>query len=67
VAIEVKATRRVASHHLKGLREIGADYPDLRKRILVCLEPVARRTEAGIDILPAGEFARRLWAGEISN
>ncbi len=67
VAIEVKATRRVASHHLKGLREIGVDYPDLDKKILVCLEPAARRTEAGIDILPACEFARRLWAGEISS
>ena len=67
VAIEVKATRRVASHHLKGLREMAADYPGLRKKILVCLEPTARRTEAGIDILPAAEFARRLWAGEISN
>jgi len=32
---------------------------------LVCLEPTARRTEGGIDILPAEEFARRLWAGEV--
>jgi len=65
VAIEVKATARVASHHLRGLREMANDYPGLRKKILVCLESTARRTEAGIDILPAGEFARRLWAGEI--
>ena len=34
VAIEVKATTRVASHHLKGLREMAADYPGIRKRIL---------------------------------
>ena len=66
VAIEVKATTRVASHHLKGLREIAADYPGIRKRMLVCLEPRPRRTEAGIDVLPVGEFSRRLWGGEIS-
>ena len=66
VAIEVKATTRVASHHLKGLCEMAADYPGIRKRMLVCLEPRPRRTEAGIDVLPVGEFSRRLWGGEIS-
>jgi predicted AAA+ superfamily ATPase len=67
VAIEVKATRRVASHHLKGVREMANDHPGLQEKILVCLEPVPRRTEAGIDILPAVEFSRRLWAGEPTN
>ena len=65
VAIEVKATRRVVSQHLKGLAEIAVDHPAVKRRIVVCLEPTARRTEGGIDILPAEEFARRLWAGEV--
>ena len=66
VVIEVKATKRATSHHLKGLREMATDYPGLCQRILVCLEPRPRRTETGIDILPVREFARRLWAGEVS-
>lgn len=32
---------------------------------LACLETRARRTDDGIDILPVGEFLRRLWAGEL--
>jgi len=64
-AIEVKATQRVASQHLKGLHAIAAEHPDVGQRILVCLEARPRRTESGIDILPAREFVRRLWAGEI--
>jgi len=65
VAIEVKATRRVASQHLKGLREIAAEHPHVKRRVLVCLESAPRRTEGGIDILPVKEFARRLWDGEL--
>jgi len=60
-AIEVKGSARIATHHLKGLREIAVDHPGLERRILVCLETTPRRTEDGIDILPVTEFARRLW------
>jgi hypothetical protein len=31
----------------------------------VCLEPRARRTSDGIEILPARTFARRLWDGSL--
>ena len=33
--------------------------------MLVCLEPRPRRTEDGIDVLPAGDFAARPWRGDI--
>jgi predicted AAA+ superfamily ATPase len=65
-AIEVKATTRPSSDHLKGLREVAKDHPRVGRRILVCLEERARRTEDGIDILPALEFARRLWDGRLT-
>ena len=65
VVLEVKATHRVASQHLKGLREIALDHPHVKRRVLVCLEETPRRTEAGIDILPVREFARQLWDGEL--
>ncbi len=65
VAIEAKATARVTSDHLKGLRQLLQEQPQVGSRIVVCLEPRARRTEDGIWILPAKEFATRLWAGEV--
>lgn len=65
IAIEAKASAQVSSRHLRGLRSLVAEHPRVRRRVLVCLEPRARRTEDGIDILPAPEFVRRLWAGEI--
>jgi len=63
-AIEAKATYKVTRDHLKGLRQLARDYPEVRQRIVVCLEPKPRRTPDGIDILPAAQFARALWAGE---
>lgn len=63
VAIEVKATTNVASHHLKGLRELARDHPDVGERVVVCLEPTSRRTSDGILILPAAEFCQQLSEG----
>jgi uncharacterized protein len=60
-AIEVKATANAHAAHLRGLREIARDHPRVKSRTLVCLEARPRRTEDGIDVLPATEFLRRLW------
>jgi predicted AAA+ superfamily ATPase len=65
LAIEAKASSRITSDHLKGLRQIVRDHPRVGRRIVVCLEPKARRADDGIEILPAIEFARALWAGEV--
>jgi len=65
VAIEAKATARVTSDHLKGLRSLIIDHPSVKTRIVVCLEPRPRTTEDGIRILPAERFAREVAAGEI--
>jgi predicted AAA+ superfamily ATPase len=59
IAIEVKGTRNVGGHDLRGLRAIGEEAP-LRRRILVCLEPRPRVVD-GIEILPLREFLARLW------
>lgn len=66
VAIEAKATAKVTSDHLNGLRQLVQDHPKVGIRAVVCLEPRARCTDDGILIVPAGEFARRLEAGELS-
>lgn len=65
VAIEVKATDNVVSHHLKGLRELARDHPEVGERALVCLEPKSRRTDDGILILSREDFCSRLASGDL--
>lgn len=60
VAVEAKATARITRDHLRGLRTLAEEHPAVRKRIVVCLEPRTRRTNDGIDILPAADFVRGL-------
>ncbi len=65
VAIEAKSSRTISSHHLKGLRQLTIDHPDVKRRIVLCLEDKPRRTADGIEIVPYADFMRRLWGGEI--
>ncbi len=65
IAIEAKATARVTSSHLKGLRTLAEEHPGVGRRVVVCLEPRPRRTEDGIDIIGATDFAERLWHGDL--
>ena len=66
VAIEAKASGRITRDHLKGLRSLAVDHPDVGRRVVACLEPRPRRTEDGIDILPAEVFVQRLWEGGLT-
>ena len=66
LAVEAKASARIASHHLRGLRSLASEHPEADRRVVVCLEPRARRTDDGIDILPAKDFVRRLWCGDLA-
>lgn len=65
-AIEVKSSERITDTHLKGLRSLTGDHPKVGRKLVVCREPRARRTDDGIEILPASTFVRRLWAGELA-
>jgi predicted AAA+ superfamily ATPase len=65
MAIEAKAARHVHSDHLRALRELARDHPRVRARAVVSLDERPRRTEDGIDILPARLFAERLWANDL--
>ena len=65
IAIEAKSSARITRDHLKGLRSVAVEYPDIERRIVVCREPRPRRTDDGIDILPASTFVQRLWDGVI--
>jgi len=66
VAIEAKSGTRITRDHLKGLRSLVEDHPEVQRRIVVCREPRARRTEDGIEILPATTFVKRLWEGDLT-
>ena len=65
VAIEAKSSTRITRDHLKGLRKLAEDHPGVQRRIVVCRESRARRTEDGIEILPTATFIRRLWEGDL--
>ena len=65
VAVEAKASARITRDHLRGLRTLVEEHPDVRRRIVVYREPRVRRTEDGIDILPAAELVRCLEQGLI--
>lgn len=65
LAIEVKASRRPDTSHLKGLRAI-VELPGVVRRVLVYTGERSLRTEDGIDIWPASQLAAaaaedRLW------
>lgn len=64
-AIEAKASAAVHGDHLKGLRQLTADHPKVKRRFVVSLDPQPRRTDDGIEILPYSTFAQRLWAGDL--
>jgi uncharacterized protein len=64
-AIEAKAAERVTADHLRGLRELRRDHPELGRAVVVSLERVPRRTEDGIDILPVDRFVEELAAGAL--
>ena len=66
LAIEAKASVRITSDHLKGLRTLAQEHPDTARRVVVCLEPRPRRTDDGIDVIGATDFARRLWRGDLA-
>jgi predicted AAA+ superfamily ATPase len=65
IAIESKASRNITGKHLKSLRSLKVDHPDVRRRLIVCCEDKPRMTEDGIEIIPATYFAELLWNGEI--
>ena len=67
VAIEAKASRKVSGAHLKGLRSLAKDHPNVKRRIIVCLEDKPRITDDEIEILPASEFVKILWSGAFFN
>lgn len=65
VAVEAKASGTVHLDHLKGLRELKKDHPEVKRRIVVSLESRSRITNDGIEILTYRDFVQRLWSNKL--
>ena len=65
-AIEAKSSEAIRSHHLKGLRSLAEDHPEVGRRVVVCRESKARVTDDGIEILPVPVFIERLWTDRLT-
>jgi uncharacterized protein len=64
IAIDVKATRKIRSPQLKGLRALKVDHPEIKRSLVVCCEDKFRRTDDGIEIIPVQKFSEMLWQGK---
>jgi predicted AAA+ superfamily ATPase len=64
VAVEVKAKRTVTPKDERSLSALAEDLR-LKRRIIVCLEERRRRSESGVEIVPAEEFLQELWQGAL--
>lgn len=63
VAIEIKSTEEVHSHHTRGLKAFSEEFPNSRL-IIVSMDKYPRRMNE-IDVLPAQNFLKMLWNGEL--
>ena len=64
IAIEAKAAKKITAKHLKALRSLKDDHPDIKRRLVVCCEDKLRMTDDGVEIIPAAKFPEMLWQGE---
>ena len=62
VAIEIKSSDEVQSHHTKGLKAFSEEFPNCRL-IMVSLDKYPRRMN-NIEVYPALEFLTMLWNGD---
>ena len=63
VAIEIKSTEEVHSHHTRGLKAFSEEFPNSRL-IIVSMHKYPRRMNE-IDVIPAQHFLKMLWNGEL--
>lgn len=63
IAIEIKSSASVTSYDTRGLKAFGEEHPDA-KLVIVSREERPRKLN-GIEIWPAKQFLKQLWAGEM--
>ena len=65
IAIEAKASTKITTDHLKGIRALKTEHRNIKQCIVVCQEQKQRVTPDHILICPAHDFTKKLWSGEI--
>ena len=63
-AIECKSSQSIKEDHLKGLKELKKEHPEVKRRVIVSLDEKNRMHSDGIEVINYQEFIRRLWQGE---
>ncbi len=63
VAIEIKSSREIHRHHLKGLKAFEEEHPNARR--IVVSNDQNKRIMSDIEIFPVLEFLSELWNGAI--
>ena len=63
VAIEIKSSQEIHSHHLKGLKAFAEEHSG--SRTIVVSNERNRRIMGKIEVFPVEEFLRKLWKGSI--
>ena len=64
VGIEVKSKTRVSPRDYKGLSALSEEVR-LKRKIVICGEKTRRKTDEGMEIMPAELFLKELWADNI--
>ena len=64
-AIEAKGRYKITTDHLKGLRELIKDFPEVQGRIVVSMEAQSRQLKEGILILSPEDFKTQLWENQL--
>ena len=64
IAMEAKSARKITAQHLKGIRSLKKDHPEIKRNAVICCEDKYRVTDDNIEIIPAEKFTRMLWRGE---
>ncbi len=62
-ALEAKASVKINNRHLRGLRELKKEHPEVKKMVLVSMDTHDRKTQDGILVLHYTTFLDNLWAG----
>ena len=60
VAIEIKAKNKITTRDCKNLKLLGEEIP-LRRKIIVCNEPISYKFDDGIEVMTIIDFLKMLW------
>ncbi len=63
-AIEIKSTDKVTERHLRGLRALKEEIPEMSYGIVSC-DNIEGQTEDGIQIMHWRTYLKKLWADEL--